>query len=84
MAISLPQVVFSSLNRLALREPDVAGDDRSIQGWVVRPPEFDPKKKYPLILEIHDGPFANYGLRFAADMQLYAARHQVDLVMAGH
>src|SRR5262249_49806417 len=48
-------------------------DGRSIQGWVVHPPEFDPKKKYPLILEIHGGPFANYGLRFAADMQLYAA-----------
>jgi acylaminoacyl-peptidase len=48
-------------------------DGRSIQGWVVHPPEFDLKKKYPLILEIHGGPFANYGLRFAADMQLYAA-----------
>ncbi len=48
-------------------------DHRKIQGWIVKPPGFDPTKKYPLILEIHGGPFANYGPRFAADMQLYAA-----------
>src|SRR5439155_26608389 len=39
-----------------------------------RPERFGTKMiKYPLILEIHGGPFANYGPRFAADMQLYAA-----------
>lgn len=48
-------------------------DKRRIQSWVLRPPNFDPKKKYPLILEIHGGPFANYGPRFAAELQLYAA-----------
>jgi acylaminoacyl-peptidase len=48
-------------------------DQRSVQGWIVFPPDFDAKKKYPLILEIHGGPFANYGPRFATDMQLYAA-----------
>ena len=35
--------------------------------------------KYPLILEIHGGPFANYGPRFAADMQMYAAAGYVVL-----
>lgn len=48
-------------------------DGRVIHGWIVKPAGFDPKKKYPLILEIHGGPFANYGPRFAAQMQLYAA-----------
>lgn len=48
-------------------------DGRQIHGWIVKPPGFDPKKKYPLTIEIHGGPFANYGPRFAADMQLYAA-----------
>src|SRR4029078_4180618 len=46
---------------------------RKIHGWVVTPPGFDPRKKYPLVLEIHGGPFANYGARFSADNQLYAA-----------
>ncbi|MBC8351682.1 MAG: S9 family peptidase [Planctomycetes bacterium] len=48
-------------------------DDREIQGWIVTPPDFDAAKKYPLILEIHGGPFANYGDRFTAEIQLYAA-----------
>lgn len=52
---------------------------RQMQGWLVLPPHFDPHKKYPLILEIHGGPFANYGPRFAADMQLYAAAGYVVL-----
>ncbi len=48
-------------------------DGRKIQGWIAKPPGFDPSKKYPLIVEIHGGPVANYGPRFAADIQLYAA-----------
>jgi acylaminoacyl-peptidase len=48
-------------------------DGRKIQGWILKPPGFDPKKKYPLMLEIHGGPFADYGDRFAAELQLYAA-----------
>ncbi len=48
-------------------------DGRRIQSWLIHPPGQDPAKKYPLILEIHGGPFANYGPRFAAELQLYAA-----------
>lgn len=48
-------------------------DGRRIQSWIVKPAEFDPAKKYPLILEIHGGPFANYGDRFSTENQFYAA-----------
>jgi acylaminoacyl-peptidase len=48
-------------------------DKRKIHGWIVKPPAFDPRKKYPLILEIHGGPFANYGDRFDEEKQLMAA-----------
>ena len=48
-------------------------DGKKIQGWLVYPPEFDPNKKYPLILEIHGGPFTNYGFRFSAEVQLFAS-----------
>ena len=54
-------------------------DGREIQGWIAKPPGFDPSRKYPLILEIHGGPFANYGVRFAAEVQLYAAAGYVVL-----
>ena len=54
-------------------------DQRRVQGWIAKPPGFDPSQKYPLILEIHGGPFANYGPRFAAEIQLYAAAGYVVL-----
>jgi acylaminoacyl-peptidase len=50
-----------------------SADGRDVQAWIVTPPNFDAKKKYPLLLEIHGGPFANYGPRFAPETQLYAA-----------
>ncbi len=54
-------------------------DRRRIQGWIVKPPGFDSTKKYPLLLEIHGGPIANYGARFSAEFQLYAAAGYVVL-----
>jgi acylaminoacyl-peptidase len=54
-------------------------DGRRIQGWITTPPGFDPARRYPLILEIHGGPFANYGDRFSAENQLYATAGYVVL-----
>jgi len=48
-------------------------DGRDVEAWMMTPPDFDAAKKYPLLLEIHGGPFANYGPRFAPETQLYAA-----------
>lgn len=47
-------------------------DGQDIQGWLVKPTDFDPTKKYPLILEIHGGPFSAYGPHFSAEIQLMA------------
>ncbi len=54
-------------------------DQREIQGWIVTPPNFDPNKKYPFILEIHGGPFASYGSVFSAEIQAFAAAGYVVL-----
>lgn len=54
-------------------------DQRDIDGWVAYPPGYSADKSYPLILEIHGGPFANYGSRFAMEIQLYAAAGYVVL-----
>lgn len=48
-------------------------DERDIQGWIVKPPYYDVLKKYPLLVENHGGPIANYGDCFTAEIQLYAA-----------
>ena len=48
-------------------------DGRDIQGWIVKPPFYDASKTYPLLVENHGGPILNYGDRFTAEIQLYAA-----------
>lgn len=50
-----------------------------IQGWIVKPPAFDPAKKYPLIMEIHGGPHAMYNVGFSYQFQNFAANGYVVL-----
>ena len=38
-----------------------SSDGLEIQGWIVKPPDFDPAQKYPLMLAIHGGPHGRYG-----------------------
>ena len=54
-------------------------DGKTIHGWIIKPPGFDPLKKYPLMLEIHGGPFLNYGDRFDLEKQLWAAKDYIVL-----
>ena len=56
-----------------------SADELDVQGWIVKPPGFDPAKKYPLILEIHGGPFTTYGPHFSPEIQLFAAAGYVVL-----
>ena len=44
-----------------------------VHGWVVKPPSFDPAKKYPLIMEIHGGPHGMYNVGFNWMYQNFAA-----------
>lgn len=52
-------------------------DKRQIQSWMITPPNYDPTKTYPAILEIHGGPFAAYGPHFSFELQLMAAHGYV-------
>jgi len=52
-----------------------AGND--LQGWILRPPDFDPAKRYPSILEIHGGPLAQYGNYFMHEFYVLAAHGYV-------
>lgn len=54
-------------------------DQRPIDAWIVTPPDYDSANKYPLILEIHGGPYAAYGPVFSTDNQLYASAGYVVL-----
>ncbi|MGH9348344.1 MAG: prolyl oligopeptidase family serine peptidase [Vicinamibacterales bacterium] len=52
-------------------------DDFRIQGWIVKPPDFSPSKKYPLMLSIHGGPHGMYGVGFNYEWQNHAAEGYV-------
>jgi dipeptidyl aminopeptidase/acylaminoacyl peptidase len=54
-------------------------DGTQVQGWILKPPNFDPAKKYPLILEIHGGPHAAYGNTYTHEFQWMAAKGYVVL-----
>jgi dipeptidyl aminopeptidase/acylaminoacyl peptidase len=54
-------------------------DGREIQGWLITPPDFDRARKYPLILEIHGGPYAAYGPNYSTELLRYAAAGYVVL-----
>jgi dipeptidyl aminopeptidase/acylaminoacyl peptidase len=65
----------------AIEEVNYASSGNAkVQGWIVKPPTFDPSKKYPLILEIHGGPFGNYNVGFNYMFQNFAANGFVVLV----
>lgn len=50
-----------------------SSNNARIQGWIVKPPDFDPSQQYPLIMEIHGGPFAMYTVGFDVRFQMMAA-----------
>ncbi|MDT7808050.1 MAG: hypothetical protein QOJ70_1863 [Acidobacteriota bacterium] len=50
-----------------------------VQGWIVKPPDFDPSKKYPLLLYIHGGPHSMYNVGFNFEFQNHAAEGYVVL-----
>jgi dipeptidyl aminopeptidase/acylaminoacyl peptidase len=51
----------------------VSADGTEVDAWLVRPPDFDESRKYPVLLTIHGGPFSQYGTGFFDEVQVYAA-----------
>jgi dipeptidyl aminopeptidase/acylaminoacyl peptidase len=77
---------LSHLNAALLREIDLgeieeiwckgaAGNE--LQGWILKPPNFDPSRQYPSVLEIHGGPRVQYGHLFMHEFYFLAAHGYV-------
>jgi dipeptidyl aminopeptidase/acylaminoacyl peptidase len=54
-------------------------DDYDIQGWIIKPPDFDPNREYPMMLAIHGGPHGMYNVGFNFGWQEHAANGYVVL-----
>jgi dipeptidyl aminopeptidase/acylaminoacyl peptidase len=63
---------------IAQREPEAfwytSFDGRKIQGWILKPPDFEESRKYPLILQIHGGPHSAYGNTYTHEFSWMAAK----------
>lgn len=65
---------FQSLNLGEIERVWFKGSDgNDLQGWILRPPDFDQSKKYPSILEIHGGPLMQYGNIFMHEFHYLAS-----------
>ncbi len=62
------------LSEMCLSTPEymsyAGADGWPMDGWIMKPLDFDASKKYPLIVEIHGGPATQYGYGFFHEMQL--------------
>lgn len=73
---------ITSLNTDVLKDKYVAEPQRidytsegeKLHGWVLMPKDFDPKKKYPAVLDVHGGPRAIYSDIFFHEMQVWASK----------
>jgi dipeptidyl aminopeptidase/acylaminoacyl peptidase len=48
-------------------------DGLKVQGWLIKPANFEPGKKYPMVLWIHGGPWSMYDVSFNWAFQNFAA-----------
>ena len=71
---------LTSVNRKVLSDKYVAKPEEivlkkkmPVYGWVLKPINYDPKKKYPAILDIHGGPRCAYGPIYMHEMQVWAS-----------
>ncbi len=49
-----------------------SADGEEVEAWLVRPHDFTEGERYPLLLNIHGGPFTQYGNKFFDEFQAYA------------
>ena len=72
----LTDVGASFARQRALVEPErfsvTSTEGAEVDAWVMRPAEFEEGTRYPVLLNIHGGPFAQYGNKFFDEFQVYA------------
>jgi dipeptidyl aminopeptidase/acylaminoacyl peptidase len=70
----LPYLDIAKIEEIKVKS---AHDGLEIEAWVAFPTDFKADGTYPMILEIHGGPYAMYGPFFASEIQRYAAEGYV-------
>jgi dipeptidyl aminopeptidase/acylaminoacyl peptidase len=75
------EALFASLRLSPAEEVRFkSADGTPIEGWLVKPPDFEPGRKHPLILRIHGGPVSQYTDSFSFEHQYLASLGYVVLI----
>jgi dipeptidyl aminopeptidase/acylaminoacyl peptidase len=73
----LTEVIRPFCEAREVAEPErftaVSADGSEVEAWIMRPLGFEPGRRYPVLLNVHGGPFGQYGSRFFDEFQVYAA-----------
>ncbi|OGO61866.1 MAG: hypothetical protein A2032_05430 [Chloroflexi bacterium RBG_19FT_COMBO_49_13] len=78
LLVSVNQNLLNQIDLGQIEEEWIVGPaENKVQGWILKPPKFDPGKKYPSILEIHGGPLTQYGNLFMHEFYFLAANGYV-------
>src|SRR5438067_1215730 len=64
------QLQFAEVERFTYK----GADDWDVDGFFVKPINWQAGKKYPLVLSIHGGPAGQYGVDWYHEFQVYAAK----------
>lgn len=70
----LPYLEMAKVEEIKVKS---SHDGKEIEAWIAFPPNFKADGSFPMILEIHGGPYTMYGPYFASEMQRYAAEGYV-------
>jgi acylaminoacyl-peptidase len=83
LAVDVPSEVrqLAAVNTALFKDRETGSVDEvnypsagyNVQGWLIKPPQFDESRKYPLILDVADGPGHMYGAEFNLRAQIFAA-----------
>jgi dipeptidyl aminopeptidase/acylaminoacyl peptidase len=66
--------------RPAARFTATSTDGVEVDAWVLTPPGYHPSQRYPALLNVHGGPFTQYGNRFFDEAQVQASAGYVVLL----
>ena len=69
-ALLLDNVTLAQVRAFDVRS---SADGQMIGGWAVLPPLYDPTRRYPVILDLHGGPYGQDEPYWQTDVQLFAA-----------
>jgi dipeptidyl aminopeptidase/acylaminoacyl peptidase len=79
----LTEVTRPFTHTCELAEPErftaVSADGSEVEAWLIRPLGFEPGRRFPVLLNVHGGPFSQYGNKFFDEFQVYAGAGYVVL-----